>query len=210
MIAYKFLRHGRKGPFSEFAWPEPGVWVRAGATTDQCRRGIHACRTRDLPWWLADELWEIELEGEPRIDEHKVVAPAGALRSRIDGWTAVCAQEYGEACAWRARDGAIEALTRARYVDAVEQLTACATLEQVLVAARRLADELPDSRISLTITGDGAFRALTAAPATSAYIAAHAALRLDGPAAYAAEREWQARWLIERLRLRDPNRRSET
>ena len=102
MIAYKFLRAGRVGPFSGFAWPDPGVWVRAGAV-DQCSRGIHACRTRDLPWWLADELWEIELAGEPQIDEHKIVAGAGTLRSQIDGWTAACAQEYGEACAWRAR-----------------------------------------------------------------------------------------------------------
>jgi hypothetical protein len=201
MIAYKFLRHGRKGPFSEFGWPEPGVWVRAGATTDQCRRGIHACRTRDLPWWLADELWEIELEGEPRIEDHKIVAPAGALRSQVEGWTGACAKEYGEACAWRARDRGIEALIGARYVDAAEQLRACATLEQVLDAARRLAGELPDRRIGLTITADGAFRALTAAPATSAYIAAHAALRLDGPPGYAAEREWQSRWLTGRLRL---------
>src|SRR5437764_351459 len=123
MIAYKFLRKGRTGPFSKFTWPEPGTWVRVGAATDQCRRGIHACRTRDLPWWLADELWEIELEGETRIDEHKIVAAAGALRSQIDSWTAGCAQEYGEACAWRARDRTIQALTRTRRVSAAEQLT---------------------------------------------------------------------------------------
>ena len=29
MIAFKFLRSGRTGPFSAFQWPEPGVWVRA-------------------------------------------------------------------------------------------------------------------------------------------------------------------------------------
>ena len=124
MIAYKFLRAGRIGPFSAFAWPEPGVRVRAGAATDQCRRGIHACRTRDLPWWLEEELWEIELDGEPQIDEHKIVAPAGALRSQILGWTAACAQQYGEACAWRARDSAMEALKRAGRVLAANELGA--------------------------------------------------------------------------------------
>ena len=151
MIAYKFLRAGRMGPFSEFAWPEPGVWVRAGAATNQCRRGIHACRTRDLPWWLADELWEIELDGEVQIDEHKIVAPAGALRARIDGWTAACAREYGEACAYRARDRAFEALNRAGHSNAADQLADCTTLEGLLVTARRLADDKPDTRISLTI-----------------------------------------------------------
>jgi hypothetical protein len=201
MIAYKFLRAGRIGPFSKFAWPEPGVWVHAAAV-DQCRRGIHACRTRDLPWWLADELWEVELEGEPQIDEHKLVATAGALRSRVDGWTPVRAQEYGEACAWRARDRGTEALKRAGHSRAADQLVACATLDDVLVTARHLADDLPDTRVDLTIAGDGAFRALTSAPSTSAYIAAHAALRLDGPPGYGAERAWQSRWLVERLGLR--------
>jgi hypothetical protein len=202
MIAYKFLRAGRIGPFSAFAWPEPGVRVRAGAATDQCRRGIHACRTRDLPWWLEAELWEIELDGEPQIDEHKIVAPAGALRSQIIGWTAACAQEYGDACAWRARDSAAEALIRAGHGPAADELAECATLADLLATGRRLADDLPDTRISLTIAGDGAFRALTGAPPTSAYIAAHAALRLDGAAGYAIERAWQSHWLVERLGLR--------
>lgn len=201
MIAYKFLRSDRTGPFSGFRWPEPGAWVRAGADTDSCRRGIHGCRTRDLPWWLADQLWEIELDGEIQLDEHKIVAPAGRLRSRIDDWTPGCAQEYADACAWRARDRAVEALTRARRRQAADQLSACTTLDQLLDAARRIAEEIPETRISLTIAGDGAVRALSGASATSAYIAAHAAWRLDGPAAYADERSWQSRWLVERLGL---------
>jgi hypothetical protein len=202
MIAYKFLRAGRVGPFSKFAWPEPGVWVRAGTATNQCRRGIHACRTRDLPWWLADELWEIELDAEAEIAEHKLVAPAGTLRAQVDSWTAACAREYGEACAYRARDRALEALNRAGHSNAADQLADCTTLEGLLATARCLADDKPDTRISLTIAGDGAARALTGAAPTAAYIAAHAALRLEGPSGYAAERAWQSRWLVHRLELR--------
>jgi hypothetical protein len=201
MIAYKFLRGGRVGPFSKVAWPEPGIWVRADAATDQCRRGIHACRPRDLPWWLADELWEIELDGEPQIGEHKLLASAGTLRSQINGWARGCAQEYAEVCAWRARDRTLEALNRAGHIQAADQLAACRTLEDVLAAARRLADQEPGGRISLTIAGDGALRALTGVAPTSAYIAAHAAHRLDGSSGYAAERAWQSRWLVERLGL---------
>lgn len=207
MIAYKFLEADRTGRFSGFRWPEPGAWVRPGAETDSCRRGIHACRTRDLPWWLAEELWEIELDGEIRRDEHKLVASAGRLRTRIEGWTTACAQEYADACAWRARERAVEALTGARRLAAADELAVCTTLNQLLAAARRLAEEIPDTRISLTIAGDGAVRALTGAPATSAYIAAHAAMRLDGPAGYAAERAWQSRWLTARLDLRVTERR---
>ena len=201
MIAYKFLRFGRVGPFSAFAWPEPGVWVHASRDLAACRRGVHACRPSDLPWWLSDELWEVELDGQVQADEHKVIAPAGRLRCRIEQWTSACAQEYADACAWRAQERAVEALTRAGYPHEARQLATCTTLDEVLTAARKLAYDIPQTRISLTIAGDGAVRALTGAPPTSAYIAAHAAMRLDGAAGYAAERAWQSHWLVERLGL---------
>jgi len=86
MIAYKFLRAGRIGPFSAFRWPEPGVWVHAPTDLAACKRGIHACRPGDLPWWLADELWEIELDGRVEPDEHKIVAsPGGCARGSRRG-----------------------------------------------------------------------------------------------------------------------------
>ena len=203
MIAYKFLRPGRTGPFSAFAWPEPGAWVDAGRDPVACRRGIHACRTRDLPWWLADELWEIELAGHVHVDEHKIIAAAGRLRAPIEEWTPACAQEYADACAWRAHERAVQALARAGHRHATNRLAACATLDDALAAARKLADEIPEARISLTIAGDGAVRALTGAAPTSAYIAAHAALRLDGASGYTAERAWQSTWLVKRLGLDD-------
>jgi hypothetical protein len=201
MIAYKFLRSGRVGPFSAFPWPEPGVWVHALRDLAACQRGVHACRPSDLPWWLSDELWEVELDGQIQADEHKIVAPAGRLRAQIEAWTPACAQEYADACAWRAEERAVQALTRAGHRRQADQLASCASLDDVLAAARRLADEIPETRISLTIAGDGAVRALTGAPPTSGYIAAHAAMRLAGAAGYAAERAWQSHWLVERLGL---------
>jgi hypothetical protein len=203
MIAYKFLRAERVGTFSGFLWPEPGVWVRATEDLGACRSGVHACRTQDLPWWLSEELWVVELEGAVRIEEHKIVASAGRLRSRVEGWKSACAQEYANACAWRARDRAVQALSGAEQLRAADELARCDMLDAVLSLTRRLAEHVPGGRIILTIAGDGAFRALTGAPPTSAYIAAHAALRVDGPAAYAAERAWQSRWLVERLGLHD-------
>ena len=202
MIAYKFMRAGRIGPFSGFQWPEPGVWVHAPPDLDACTRGIHACRPGDLPWWLADELWEIELDGHIEPDEHKVIAIAGRLRAQIEAWTPACAQDYADACAWRAHERAVQALTRAGHRRAAHQLATCTTLDDVLAVARQLAKHIADSRISLTIASGGARRALTGASPTAAYIAAHAAMRLDGPAGYAAERAWQSQWLIERLGLR--------
>jgi ammonia channel protein AmtB len=78
----------------------------------------------------------------------------------------------------------------------------CMALDELLLAARRFATEMQDSRIGLTMAASGAVRGLAGLAPTSAYIAAHAALRLDGPAAYAAERAWQVQWLVDRLSLR--------
>jgi hypothetical protein len=202
MIAYKFLRAGRVGPFSAFQWPEPGEQVHAEWELAACKRGIHACRTRDLPWWLADELWEVELDGPVQVAEHKIIASSGRLRSQIEEWTPACAQRYAHACAWRAHERAIQTLARAGQRRAAQELAGCATLDDVQVAASRLAQDVPETRISARIAGDGAMVALTGAPAASAYIAAHAAKRLDGADGYAAERAWQSHWLAERLGIR--------
>src|SRR6266540_7165136 len=59
MIAYKFLDEEGVAPFTGFRWPV-GDWVEVDRV-DPCSGGIHACRVRDLPIWMAPELWEIEL-----------------------------------------------------------------------------------------------------------------------------------------------------
>ena len=61
MIAYKFLDAGT-APFTGFRWPAD-EWVEV-TTVAPCRGGVHACRVRDLPFWLGRDLWEIELAGD--------------------------------------------------------------------------------------------------------------------------------------------------
>jgi len=66
VTAYKFLAADGTGVFSGFPWPLPGAgpgsWVEAPASP--CRSGVHACRTSDLPYWLAPALYEVELAGD--------------------------------------------------------------------------------------------------------------------------------------------------
>ena len=54
-----------------------------------------------------------------------------------------CAQEYADACAWRAHERAVRGPGPRRTPRAEHELAACATLDDVLVAARRLADDIP-------------------------------------------------------------------
>jgi hypothetical protein len=102
VIAYKFLAEGTVAPFTRYPW-QPGEWVEA-ASADPCRRGVHACRAADLPIWLDDELWEIELDGDVVEQQRKLVAERGRLTRRIEGWTPELALAFGQFCARRTRE----------------------------------------------------------------------------------------------------------
>jgi hypothetical protein len=101
MTTYKFLERGRVAPFTGFEWPVD-EWVEASAV-DPCRRGIHACRVRDLPIWIDDELWQVELAGDVVEQERKVVAQRGRLTRRVDDWTPDTALAFARSCAQRTR-----------------------------------------------------------------------------------------------------------
>jgi hypothetical protein len=206
VIAYKFLCAGGVGPFSRYAWPlprdgRPGAWVIGAADAVPCRTAVHACRVGDLPWWLQDELWEAELDGDVSAGRHKVMAPRARLLRRVDPWDAACAQRFADACAMRARDHAATALERAGAGHAAAQLRRATGNRALREAARVWADASAAARIPVTMAGDAAIRAQGCAAVVTAYIAAHAAARVDGPAAHDDERAWQADWLQAALSL---------
>jgi hypothetical protein len=205
VIAHKFLAAGGLGPFSRYPWPlprpgRPGAWVVAGGGALVCHDAVHACRIGDLPWWLHDELWEAELDGAVTAGRHKVMAPRARLLRRVDGWGPACAQRFADACAGRARDHAVTALQRAGAFEPARALAACATPREIRATVRT--GRPPEvARIAHTMAGDAAIRALGGAAVVAAYIAAHAAVRVDGDGAMAAERAWQSDWLRTELRL---------
>ena len=100
MNAYKFLDRGRVAPFTGFRWPVD-EWVDA-VRVEPCRAGIHACRVRDLPVWIGDELWEVELDGEIVERERQVIAQRGRLVRQVE-WTDEVLDGFGELCARRTR-----------------------------------------------------------------------------------------------------------
>ena len=104
--AYKFLTRDGLGVFSRFAWPlpadGPGSWVAADVQV--CHSGIHACRTDDLPYWLAPSLYEIELDGPVDVLPVKVVAPRGRLVRRIEAWNEASRIDYSRTCITRAEE----------------------------------------------------------------------------------------------------------
>src|SRR5690242_18164858 len=104
--AYKFLRPGAVAPFTAVPWPQPdgdgpGAWLES-AVAEPCRRGVHACTAADLPYWLQDELWEVELDGDVQRVGHKLVARRGRLVRRIADWNEDAARAFSRDCAGRA------------------------------------------------------------------------------------------------------------
>jgi len=211
MIAYKFLRDGRVGPFSGVAWPAEGQWLQAVGGDRACSARVHACRIADLPEWLDHELWRVELDGDVRVDCGKLVADRGRLVDRVAAWDAELMAAFAEACALRARDAALTLLTPGAAHDA---LADCATAEQLATAAAQMAadDQVePDGARASGYVGDAARHVLgaRAQPATApthaavnGFIAAHAAaFAEDDLDAVARERAWQADWIVRHAHL---------
>ncbi|MGZ6124091.1 MAG: hypothetical protein ACXWLR_03970 [Myxococcales bacterium] len=104
VIAFKFLRAGGIAPFSEFHWTR-GTWVEAPVNGGP-GTGIHGCRVAHLPYWVDDELWRVELEGDAVERKTQLEARRGRLISRVDAWDP---RAFAGACASRAREYAARA-----------------------------------------------------------------------------------------------------
>lgn len=217
-VAYKFLRPGAVGPFSDFTWPapsggSPGRWVEATIGDGACRDGIHACERSQLPVWIWEELWEVELAGEVEPLGRKLRAPRGRLVRRIERWDPDSAKLFAVACAQRAALHAATPLRAAGKEAAAGTFEERADLHAIRALTAELWDALPtEARIPMGMASDGAIRALTAQAsddpyvsahggAVSAYIAALTAMRVSGADALERERAWQADWLGRELAL---------
>jgi hypothetical protein len=97
-IAYKFTRPGGRSPFTAFTWPV-GEWVEAEGELSLCRNGIHACRPEELPRWVNDELWLVELEDVDEERDGLLLARRGRLVERIHAWNEETARELARSCA---------------------------------------------------------------------------------------------------------------
>jgi hypothetical protein len=112
--AYKFLLADRVAPFTRFRWPI-GEWVEAGHQA-ACMDGIHACVPGDLPFWLLDELWVIELGESVARARHKLVARNGRLVGRVEAWDAGAGEDFSAACIERVRELAARRPDAAGYL----------------------------------------------------------------------------------------------
>ena len=184
--AYKFTKPGGIGPFFKFRWPlpsdgRPGEWVEGGRAAP-CRSGLHACRAGQLPYWIREELWAIELDGDIVESAGKLVASRGRLLEPVAAWSAGGAAAFASDCA-----------------------------RQTAELAAGLPGDAPPELVRLIegYAGDAAHYAASGYPAMAAHVAATAAgdaaaggriHEQDSPAGL-AERARQAAWMVEHLNL---------
>jgi hypothetical protein len=183
VIAYKFLASGAVGPISGVAWPQPaerrpGAWLEADGPVTPCRSGIHACLTTQLAYWLHEELWRIELEGEPVPGLDCLIARRGRLLEKVHAWSEHNgAQRFAAAV----RDHAAQA------VGALPEAQRVALLGYIEDSSWHVNHGILES------------------PALAALCASVGVAKIAPPEAqedaYRRERAWQSEWIVKEMRL---------
>jgi hypothetical protein len=184
VLAYKFLAGGRS-PFSGWQWDlpdggRPGEWVEVSGPLELCANGVHACTPGQLPLWLGQDLWQVELGGEILATEQVLVASRARLTAPVAAWDASCQERFGAYCVRRAGEMA------AGYPPG----------GALAATVSALAGEVAAQAAELWVTEAGYWAAALAGQL--------AAGRRDGPEydrSFAAERALQARWLAAELHL---------
>jgi hypothetical protein len=206
MSLYKFLLADRVGAFSGVRWPAPGEWLEASEPLKECRNGVHACRAHDLPYWLGEELWEVELDGGVQSASYKLLARRGRLRERVEGWDEDSRNAFGQACVRRVVEHAAASLRAAGLDEQAALLETAGDVPDAAAAAAEVAISRSARAAAMLAqyVGDAAESLASEPVAVVAYVAAHAAdlhLSMADVDGFAGEREAQAGWLIERLGL---------
>jgi hypothetical protein len=205
VLAYAFLAEGAVEPLSGFAWPtppegEPGAWVDADTAPREALRGY---LSGDLPYWLDDELWNIELEGAAAERPHLLLAERGRLLGQVDAWGSPLAWEFVDACARRVARGAAAGLRKEGRPEAAVSLEEAGDLEALQQATSAAADQPGPAGTLAGYAADVCFYARdSSVPARAANVASKmTAYALAGDITDETERAWQATWLADHLGL---------
>ena len=181
----------------------PGAWVNAR---------VHACRARDLPGWLDDELWRVELEPPVEEAEELLTARRGRLLERVGAWDAAAAEDFAALCVERAQRNAVEALLHAGLAEAADELGSAADVQASAIRHAATDDSVALLADIIELGRGGRPDAYGLAPesppaspgaiaANLGFVVAHtiATSASDYDAAFAAERDVQSAWLDARL-----------
>jgi hypothetical protein len=189
MFAWKFFAPGAVAPFTAVRWPEPDKWIE-GAD-----EGVHGCSLEDLPYWIDQELWAVELDGDVARRQRQLIGARGRLVVRIEGWPEE-QPDFTAGCVERTRRSVGAALAAAGLRDDADRFEAVRDSDRERETALAIAAAGPEY---VGYVADVIRR--RPYPGTCAYMAANAAMILGGKAAHDDERAAQAGWFRDRLKL---------
>jgi hypothetical protein len=213
--AWKFLDADGRGVISRLTWPlpegadgaRPGKWVEVERGTPFAS-GVEAYRLADLSWWMSEQLWEVELDGDVVEHGQKVTASRGRLVRRVPGWPDVGA-EMSRWAADRAWQFVVELLSDAGYERSTNLLLGVSDVARRIKVASNLHAETAGAEqftleMFVDLHGDIPDPVLTCHG--SARTAGHRRSFNDHStahfrSAFAQERALQSAWTVDRLGL---------
>lgn len=155
-----------------------------------CERGYHVCTTDQVAQWCGTELWEVEPIEIVERGSDKTLCRSWRVVKQI-AWTIKDAVAYARACADRAQE-------HAACTTSYATITAAASVDDY--AARADADAAHAAVNIYTADADAADAAASAAACVVATAAAAAARNtVIIAAASDTEREWQRKWIENRI-----------
>jgi hypothetical protein len=201
--AYAFTDADRRSYVTGTIWPPVGEWLEHG-------EAVRPCSADDLPWWLDEQLWEVELDGDVTPFGRALSAGRVRLVRRLDRWSAEVATELVAVCARRVRDVAARSLHEAGRERDAGALVRAESPDEIEAVAMSVAHGDEAGRLA-GLAADVVLYARDAqspvrAAGVAAYVAAFALAGGDKRApgyqeGFEAERRWQAGWLKHHLSL---------
>jgi hypothetical protein len=175
--------HGGKGKWSlpsqdNRTWV-PGDWRTVEGELIPCKNGLHLCGPEDLLGWMGPAVYEVEYEGEIIVTDNKVVVRKARLLRKLD-WDKTKMMLFACDCA-------------ERQLPNFEKLYPEDNRPRKAIEAARIwAKDPSDKNATAARSAESAARSAAWSAARSAESAAH-------HKALMAEKEWQARHLMEML-----------
>ncbi len=206
---YKCLTRDGKGPYSNFKWPLPkngevGAWVKTKGPLVMCENGIHVCTANQLSWWINEHIYTIEIRGQKKSDNNKLLVREARLVHRIETWDNRSARLFACDCAERVLpifEKAYPDVVSVRAAIDTARLFANGKTTQKVMAAARDAAWAAARPAASAATRAAASAAACAAACAAAWDAARPAARAAAwDAARDAEREWQTNRLMDVIR----------
>ncbi len=208
MTGYLFLGRGGVGLFDGRRWPlpdgAPAAWVTGRVDGADA---VRAYRPAELAYWIDDDLWVVEIDGQTQVGQRMIRAGRGRLVSRVEGWDAGAAVALADASADRAREVAVSVLRREGHDAQAAALAAVNEPADLERAARAVAGEVPRpaSDIAAYLADTLLYARESPTPGAAAAVASYISARAAGCArpddyarTFAGERAWQSAWICER------------